>query len=235
MISPSPTQQQPERDAKPEPKTIKSTPIRDRTGETPLALFVKAIFRPLFKGIYYLMRAMRNHKLVTLILIVLLLSSSTVATYITTGQWPLGIGSDQFDFHVNGKSFSGEHVKNWLYALRNGDASTMSLIGQETGQSIDLAGSGVNLGSASPVLVDPRNPTPLIDAFSQPKAHLTWIDITVLHVSSAPDTTVDSFVEVDLSASGPGGNVTSIMIWHFVTAPQGSIIAISLVSFRAPV
>ena len=44
IVSPTPTQPQPEpeREVKPEEKKVKSTPIRRRTGETPVALFVEA-------------------------------------------------------------------------------------------------------------------------------------------------------------------------------------------------
>ncbi len=230
--SPTPTQQKPDPDVlvKPEEKKIKSTPARRKASQTPTALFFKAIFRPIFKGIYYTLRAIRTHKLVTFLLLLLLIGSSIFATYLVTQSWPFGVGSDQFSFRVNGKNFSGEHVKNWLYALRDGDASTLSLIGQETAQYVDLATSGT-----SAITISPRDTSPLINSFSQAKTHLTWKTITVLAVSSAPDTTADSFVEVDTTSSGPGGNVSGIMIWHFITAPQGTIVAIGLVSFRAPV
>jgi hypothetical protein len=228
-VSPAPTQQQPEREVKPEAKQVKSTPVRRRTSQTPVALFFKAIFRPIFKGIYHTLQAIRGHKLITFILLILLIASYVFATYIVTQTWPFGVGSDQFNFRVNGKNFSGEHVKNWLYALRDGDNSTLSLIGQETAQSIDLATSGT-----SAAVVNPRDTSTLIGSFSQKSTHLTWKTITVLSVSTAPDTSVDSFVEVDTASSGPGGNVSGIMIWHFTTLPQGRLIAISLVSFRSP-
>lgn len=230
-VGPAPTQQKPDPEVlvKPEEKKVRSTPARRRASETPTALFFKAIFRPIFKGIYYFLRAIRAHKLITFLLLVLLIGSSIFATYLLTQSWPFGVGSDQFSFRVNGKNFSGEHVKNWLYALRDGDASTLSLIGQETAQYVDLATSGT-----SAITISPRDTSSLINSFSQSKTHLTWKNITVLAVSSAPDTTVDSFVEVDTASSGPGGSVSGIMIWHFITAPQGTIIAIGLVSFRAP-
>lgn len=205
------------------------TPLRRRPGDTPAARAVKALFRPLFKGVYYLIRGIRNHKVLSLIVILLLLASVSLTNYLTTGIWPLGIGNDQFNFHIRGSDGGGDHVKNWLYALRDGDASTLSLIGQETAQYVDLATSGT-----SAITISPRDTGSLINSFSQSKTHLTWKNITVLAVSSAPDTTVDSFVEVDTASSGPGGNVSGIMIWHFITAPQGTIIAIGLVSFRAP-
>src|SRR5439155_845153 len=218
LASPSPTQQQPDRDVKPEEKKIKSTPARRRTGQTPVALFIKAIFRPIFKGIYYLLRAVRSHKLIALILIILLLGSSTIATYLTTGALPLGIGSDPFHaFNIHGNG-SGDHVKNWLYDLRDGDATAMSLIQSEL------------------IMTQPPDPNQLVQQFSQTKAHLTWKAINVIGVYTESDTTVESFVEVDLSANGPGSNVDGLMIWHFTTLPQqqGRVLFIDLVSFRKP-
>ena len=214
---------------KPEAKQVKSTPVRRRTSQTPTALFFKAIFRPIFKGIYYTLQAIRGHKLITFLLVLLLIASYVFATYMVTQTWPYGVGSDQFNFRVNGKNFSGEHVKNWLYALRDGDASTLSLIGQETAQSIELATSGTSAAA-----INPADTSALIGTFSQKSTHLTWKNIIVLSVSTAPDTSVDSVVEVDTASSGPGGNVSGIMIWHFITLPQGRLLAISLVSFRSP-
>ncbi len=225
----APTQQPPDRDVKPEEKKVKSTPVRRRASQTPAALFAKKIFRPIFKGIYYLLQSIRKRKLVTFLLLLLFVGSIIFATYLVTGNWPYGVGSDQFNFRVNGKNLSGEHVKNWLYALRDGDSSTLALIGQETAQVIELAASGT-----SSATVNPADTSSLINTFSQTKTHLTWKTITVLSVSSAPDTTIDSIVEVDTASSGPGGNVSGIMIWHFITTPQGRLLAISLVSFRAP-
>jgi hypothetical protein len=216
MISPSPTQQQPGRDVKPEPKKVKSTPARRRAGQTPTALFIKAIFRPIFKGIYYLLHGIRTHKLVTLCVIILLLGSIAATSYFSTGLLPFGIGNDPFNFHVHGTNGGGDTVKNWLYSLRDGDSSTMSLIDKNISQ--------------------PPNPDQLIGQFSQSKAHLTWKAINVAGVYSEADGTVDSIVEVDLSATGPGGNVSGIMIWHFVTINQGGefLLNVNLVDFRAP-
>jgi hypothetical protein len=228
-VSPAPTQQQPDIEVKPEEKKVKSTPIRRRTSQTSVALFFKAIFRPIFKGLYYVLQGIRKHKLITFLLLLLFVGSSIFATYVVTQTWPFGVGHDQFNFRVNGKNYSGDQVKNWLYALRDGDGSTLSLIGQGTQQFIELATSGT-----SAIAISPRDTSTLIDTFSQTKTHLTWKTITVLGVSSAPDTTVDSFVEVDTTSSGPGGNVSGIMIWHFITAPQGQLLAIGLVSFRSP-
>ncbi len=214
MLSPSPTQQPPA--PVPEKKEVVRTPIRPRSGETPAALFVKGIFRPIFKGIYYLFHGMGKHKLVTLVFILILLASSTVVTYLTTGSLPLGIGNDPFNFHIRGGNGGGDAVKNWLYAVRDGDTTAVSLNQRFVQQ--------------------PPDPNQLINQFSQAKAHLTWKSINVLGVYSETDGTIDSFVEIDLSATGPGGSVSGIAIFHFTTvqAQGGVIINVSLVDFRAP-
>src|SRR5258708_12890166 len=99
MISPSPTQQPPEQTTKPEPKKVEYTP-RKRAGQSPGALFVKAIFRPIFKGIYYLLRAIRNHKLVTFVMIVLILPSTIPAHFLLTPGCPFAIATDHFSSHL---------------------------------------------------------------------------------------------------------------------------------------
>ncbi len=216
MIGPSPTQQKPERDVKPEVKQIRSTPARRRTGQTPMARFFKAIFRPILKGVYYLLRGIGGHKLLTLAMILLLVASVAATTFFSTGQFPLGIGSDPFNFHVRGTNGGGDVVKNWLYALRDGNASQMSLLEK-------------NISS-------PPDPQQFINQFSQSTAHLTWKSINVTGVYTESDATVDSFVEVDLAAAGPGGPVTGLLLWHFVTFSQGSelLLKVNLVDFRAP-
>ena len=214
MLSPSPTQQPPA--PAPEKKNVALTPLKPRMGEAPLARFVKGIFRPIFKGIYYLLQGIRKHKLATLVFILFLLASSTIATYVTTGSLPLGIGNDPFNFHIRGGNGGGDAVKNWLYAVRDGDATAVSLNQRFVQQ--------------------PPNADQLINQFSEKKAHLTWKSINVIGVYSEADSTIDSFVEVDLSATGPGGSVSGILVWHFTTvqAQGGVIINVSLVDFRAP-
>jgi hypothetical protein len=213
MISPSPTQRPPEQTTKPEPKKVEYTP-RKRAGQSPGALFVKAIFRPIFKGIYYLLRAIRNHKLVTFVMIVLILGSAIAANFVVTGGWPFGIGNDQFNFHIRGTNGGGDQVKNWLYALRDGNVTQLSLLDKNMSQ--------------------PPDPQQLVNQFGQKNAHLTWKTINVLSAFQESDTTIDSFVEVDLSASGPGGNVTGYMIWHFETVSQqgGILVNVNNVDFR---
>jgi len=213
MISPSPTQRPPEQTTEPEPKKVEYTP-RKRAGQSPGALFVKGIFRPIFKGIYYLLRAIRNHKLVTFVMILLILGSAIAANFVVTGGWPFGIGNDQFNFHIHGTNGGGEQVQNWLYALRDGNTAQLALLDKNMSQ--------------------PPDPQQLVTQFSQPQGHLNWKTITVLSVFQESDTTIDSFVEVDLSAPGPGGSVSAYIIWHFVTVSQngGILISVNTVDFR---
>ena len=214
MISPSPTQQPPEQTSSELRKVEYAS--RQRAGQTPTARFFKAIFRPIFRGIYYLLRGMRNHKLITFIMVLLILGSAIVANYAFTSEWPFGIGNDPFNFHIKGGNGGGEQVQNWLYAMRDGNITALNLLDKDMSQ--------------------PPNVQQLISQFSQPNGHLTWKTINVISVFQESDTTIDSLVQVDLSATGPGGNTSGYLIWHFVTVPQngGVIINATLVDFRAP-
>jgi hypothetical protein len=214
MISPSPTQQPPE-NTTPESKKVEYS-SRQRAGQSPTAQFFKAIFRPIFRGIYYLLRGMRNHKLVTFIMILLILGSAIAANYALTSELPFGIGNDPFKFHVKGGNGGGEKVQNWLYAMRDGNVVVLQFLDKNMAQPPDVQ--------------------QLVNQFSQPKGHLTWKAINVLSVFQESDSTIDSFVEVDLSATGPGGNTSGYLIWHFDTVSQngGVLINATVVDYRAP-
>ena len=217
MLSPSPTQQPPVQTTPEQKKTVSSTPARQRPGQTPTARFFKALFRPILKALYYVLRWIVSHFPLAILVIFLLLASIFATTYFTTGQFPYGLGSDQFNFHIRGTDGGGTAVKNWVYALRDGDTSTLDLLDKNMSQ--------------------PPDSTQLASQFSQSKAHLSWKDITVLSASSQTDGTVDSFVQVNLSATGPGGDTSGIAIWHFTTIDQGGqefILKVSTVDFRAP-
>jgi hypothetical protein len=215
MISPSPTQQPPLPPV-PERAQPRSTPTRRRTGETPAARFIKAILRPIFKILYYIINGIRTHKLLTLLAIVLLIASISATMKITTGEFPYGIGTDPFNFRTNGSSGS-DHIKNWLYALRDGNATQMSLIQQEM------------------IMSQPPDVATLISQYSQAQGHVSWKSINVIGSYNESDTTTDSFVEVDISSKGPGGSVTGILVWHFDSL-SGRILTIDLVGGgpRAP-
>ncbi len=217
MLSPSPTQQPPIETASEQKKTVRSTPARQRPGQSPTARFFKALFRPILKALYYVLRWVATHFPLAILVVFLLLASIFATTYFTTGQFPYGLGSDQFNFHIKGTDGGGTAVKNWMYALRDGNDSALNLLDKNMAQ--------------------PPDPTQLTAQFSQSKAHLTWKDIVVLSASSQADTTVDSFVQVNLSATGPGGDTSGMVIWHFTTIDQGGqefILKVSMVDFRAP-
>ncbi len=214
ISSPSSTQQPPEQDDSEEKRNIRSRYSKRRAGQTPAAQATKAVLRPILKGLYYLLRAMRSHKLVSFLVLLLVLGSATAVTFYQTGQWPLGIGNDQFNFHIHGTNGGGDKVKNWLYALRAGDAETIAFL--------------------DTFVSSPPDPTSLVNQLSQPKSHLTWRNINVVGVSAESDSTVDSYVEVDMSSVGPGGPVTGYLNIHFVTVAQqgGAIIAVDVLPVR---
>src|SRR5258708_23565726 len=215
ISSPSPTQQP--SDLPPDTtgqKRVGATPLRKRPGQTPFALFVKGLLRPIFKGLYYLLKAVRGNKLLTLGIIVLLLASISLTSYFSTGLWPFGIGNDQFNFHIHGSDGGGENVKNWLYALRDGNVTTMTLLESQL------------------IMSQPPDPTQLVNQYSQPKGHVNWQSINVTGVYSQADTSVDSFVSVNILGNGPGGIVKGVLIFHFTTLPQGRLLFIDILAFR---
>ncbi len=217
MLSPSPTQQPPVQTAPEQKKTVRSTPARQRPGQSSTARFFKPIFRPILKVLYYVLRWIVTHFPLAILVVFLLLASIFATTYFTTGQFPYGLGGDQFNFHVRGTDGGGTAVKNWMYALRDGNDVALNLLDKNMSQ--------------------PPDPTQLTTQYSQAKAHLTWKDITVLSASGQADNTVDSFVQVNLSATGPGGDTSGMVIWHFTTIAQGGqefILKVSTVDFRAP-
>jgi hypothetical protein len=213
--SPAPQPQPPEQKA-PEPK--KETYTRPRVGQSPSALFVKSILRPIFKVLYYVFRFVGGHKLITLIMVLLIIGSAITANFAVTGQWPFGIGNDPFNFHIKGGNGGGDQVKNWMYDLRDGNISALEILDKNM-----------------PSPPSAQTLQQYISQFSQTQGHLSWKAINVVGVSQQSDTSVDSFVEVDLSANGPGGPVGGYMLWHFVTVAgqTGEILfSVSLVDFR---
>ncbi len=212
--SPSPTQKPPQQSEQEQKKVVRSTLAKRRAGQTPLALFVKGLLRPLFKGLYYLLTAIRRHKFITLLVILLFFASSSLVSYFETGQAPFGIGYDQFNFHIHGTNGGGDQVKNWLFALRDDDATAIAFLDR--------------------FISTPPDPQQLTAQFSEKAAHLTWKNITVIGVNQEVDTTIDSFVEVDLSTNGPGGSVTGFLLLHFVTVAQqgGAIIGVDVSTVR---
>ncbi len=214
MISPSPTQQS---SKAPDPgQGAPSTADADAAQESRGSQGIKPILRPIIKVIYYVMRAVAGHKFLTFVAILLLLASISVTNYYSTGVWPFGLGNDPFNFHVNGTNGGGDKVRDWLYALRAGDTSTLSLLDADMSQ--------------------PPDPNQLVSQFAQSKTR-TWKAINVLSAYSESDSSIDSFVEVDFSSNGPGGPVNGIALWHFITVAgngQEALLKAELVDFRKP-
>ena len=133
---------------------------------------------------------------------------------------PFHIGQDQFNFNIHGTDGGGLTVKNGLYSLRDGDISTLSLLSRNV--------------SPQPTQQQLQN---YVSQFSQSQSHLQWSSITVLNAYEEPDTSVDSFVKVDLAASGPGGTTKGYFIIHFVTISangQELLLGATPIDFRAP-
>ena len=198
---------------------VKSTPI-SRPGQSPTARAIKAIFRPILKALYYSIQWIRKHGAISLIAFVLLIASIFATSYYSTGAFPFHIGQDQFNFNIHGTDGGGLTVKNWLYSLRDGDVSTLTLLSK-------------NMGSP------PSQQTlqGYVSQFSQSQSHLQWSSITVLRAYEEPDTSIDSFVEVSLKASGPGGTTQGYLIIHFVTVSsngQELLLEATPIAFRAP-
>ena len=76
MLSPSPTQPPPVPpvlEPKPEEKKVVYTKKR-RAGETPAALTIKAVLRPIIKVFYYVLRFAGSHKLISLAMVILFIA-----------------------------------------------------------------------------------------------------------------------------------------------------------------
>ncbi|GCE10278.1 hypothetical protein [Tengunoibacter tsumagoiensis] len=206
MISPASTQP-----SLPPEEQLPPSPPRLRPGERPLAQALKSVLRWPIKLLYYLITGIRTHKLLAFALLLLLLLSIGVTSYLATGSMPFGIGRDPYKFTGN---TSGK-IQNWLYALRDGDAAHLQMLDRDVAQPPDV--------------------NQLVTTYSQARTHLIWKDITVIGTRQQADTTVDSFVQVDMAASGPGGDTKGMVIWHFITATlngQEMLLSVSLVDQR---
>lgn len=201
-----------------ERQASKATPLKRRIGETRTALIVKGILRPFIKALYYLSNWTKKHKLASLSIILLLVASIGATTYYVTGQLPLGINHDPYNFNYDGGKGEGNLVKSWLYALRDGETTHLILLDQN-----------ISAGQAP-------DPTQLVAQFSQTKAHLTWGETSVIAVQQQPDSTVDSIVQVPILANGPGSSVKAMILWHFVTASANGqsplLLGVDLISMR---
>jgi hypothetical protein len=222
MLSPSPTQPPPtwiesadQKQPVPETKKVALTPAKIRPGQTPAALFVKAIFRPIFKALYYIIRWIRSHKLVTFIAIILLLASIYVTSYAVTGSSPLQSSSDSLKKSIQDNPQMSPYVQNWLLALRSGDIQSMLAIEKTISPS-----------------TPPPNSAMYVLEFSEPHAQVKWTNVTVTSIKTASDGLIDTFVEVDMTQPTANGGGKTVTLWHFSTDPNGRIYLLDYVSAR---
>jgi hypothetical protein len=223
MLSPSPTQQPPVPpvlEPKPEEKKVVYTKKR-RAGETPAALAIKAVLRPIIKVFYYVLRFAGTHKLISLAMVILFIAGIFGTNILVTHELPFGIGDPFYSLSARSQA-SADNIKAWLYAVRDGDQTTLRRFNQQI---------------ASVTTKTPPDPAQLVAQFSQSQAQVKWKAINVIAVYGEVDTTLDTFVEIDMALPGVGGN--AIVIWHFTTVPatadpnlNGIIIFIDLVTFH---
>jgi len=213
MISPSPTQPPPAPvSAVPERKIVDSTVLAG-SGKPRSGRVIKTILRPPLKLIYYLIQFVKGHKLLSLGALLLLLASIALTNYVATGVTPFGIGNDPIDTGLRTIGAEG-HIKTWLYAVRDGDTTTLSKLEGNVSQ--------------------PPDSTQLIQQFSQTDGRV-WKSVHVVGTASQEDTTEDSFVEVELADNATASTSTNI-IFHFISI-QGSeeIFGIEVVAARKAV
>jgi hypothetical protein len=218
MLSPSPTQQPPAPapapEQKPEPKKVAFTPIRRRTGQAPAALFVKSIFRPIFRRLYHLIQWIRRHKLASFLIPVFFVASILVTNYLVTRNMPRASSAGSLSQSIaTGRANAFGDIDTWLTGLKQGDLVAM-----------------MNVEKRIPTAQRPISASYVLE-FSQ-KAGATWKSEKLIGDSVATDhATEDVFVEVDITDS-QGTN--AILIWHFTIVPalDGRILSIDLVSAR---
>jgi hypothetical protein len=211
MISPSPTQQPPA--PQPEEKKASSTTVK-RPSQGPGARKAKNFFRPIIRTMYYLITWTRKHFFLAIILLLLVgVSSYATAYYETRGFDPLHAiaARDQG---------SADHIRAWLYALRDGNAARLNALQANMLQTT--------------IQPDAQS---LVNRYGQPQTGQTWVSIEVAGVNNGADVGLDSFVEVDLSAPGGGSTISSIVFVHFTTVPAvgGRIFAIDVTTPRSPI
>lgn len=202
---------------------MKLTPARRRAGQAPLALFVKAVLRPIFKALYYLIRGMRKHKIATLIAIILLLASIGITSYALTGTVPLFGNNDNAatDKALTANPQLSNAVKAWIIALRDGDLNTLD-----------------SIQKSMPAANQPANTSLYVMQYSQPYSGIKWNSIHVTGPTRASDTLVDTYIEVNMTppaSAASQGATADVVIWHFTTLPEsmgGQLFSIEKVSDR---
>lgn len=207
MISPSPTQQPP--GPQPEQKNVSSTPLRP--GQSPRARRAKKFFRPVLRSTYYGVTWIQRHIFLAIIVLLLLGASSYATAYVVTqGFDPL----HEIAVHDQG---SASHIKDWLSALRAGNADRLDALQSQMLQT------NTQPDAAS-----------LVSRYGEPQTGNTWVSMSVLGTHGAADPALESFVEVDIAGPGQGNTISSVLIVHFTTVPaaQGRIFSIDVLTPR---
>jgi hypothetical protein len=215
MISPSPTQPPPPKtpvSVEPEKQTASSATLKKKTRTGGV---IKAILKPPLKLIYYLIQFVRDHKMLSLGALLLLLLSVSLTNYLTTGTLPLGIASDPVSYSLRNVDGSAAITK-WLYAVRDGDTKTLQEMQSNMPTSIS----------------QPPDPTQLTNQFSQTTGRV-WKSIDVVGTYTQDDTSEDTFVEVELAQDASSSTASASIIFHFITVQgEDQLIGVDLVSAR---
>jgi len=211
MISPSPTQQPPA--PQPEEKKASSTTVK-RPSQSPGARKAKNFFRPIIRALYYLITWIRKHFFLAIILLLLVGASSYATAYYETR------GFDPLHAITMRDQGSADHIRAWLYALRDGNVARLNALQANMLQTT--------------IQPDAQS---LVNRYGQLQTGQAWVSIEVAGVNNGADAGLDSFVEVDLSASGGGSTISSIVFIHFTTVPAvgGRIFAIDVTTPRSPI
>jgi hypothetical protein len=213
MTSSAPTQPPPVTPVSVEPEKKTASSIPDK-GKTRKGGVLKAILRPPLKLIYYLIQFIRGHKLLSLGALLLLFLSVSLTNYLTTGALPFGITNDPVSYSLRNVD-GGTQIKQWLYAVRDGDTKTLT-----------------QMQSAMPTgISQPPDPTQLTTQFSQTSGRV-WKSVQVVGTYTQDDTTEDTFVEVQL-AQDATSSAGATLIFHFITAQgQDQLFGVDLSSAR---
>ncbi|GCF07471.1 hypothetical protein [Dictyobacter arantiisoli] len=197
------------------------TPARRRPGQTPLARTIKAIFRPVFKILYYIISWIRTHKLVSLLALALLIGSIVATSYFVGNNAPLA-SQDSMKSSVQKNTQISPDVQNWLLGLRDGKLNTM-----------------LEVEKAMSTVHRPPDSSLYVLQFSEKYNQVKWTNVSVTSINAAPDGMIDTFIETDLTVTSTSSTSTStaptrlIVLWHFTTLANGQIYLIDYVSARS--
>jgi hypothetical protein len=199
-----------------EKKAVNQSPAKQRAGQTSVSRFIKAILRPFFKGMYYTIRWIRGHKLVSIIAALLLIGSILATSYFVAGTLPFSSSSDSVTTSIKNNPQLSPDIQNWLIALRNGDLNTMITIQK----------------SMNPATRPPDSALYVMQ-FSEKYGGTKWTNASLISIKTAPDGLVDSFIEIDMTQPATTGTAQVISLWHFTTTQGGNIFLIDYVSSRS--